>query len=186
MSVLGIDTVLAAAEVNDKADLYPHWQELLIGAIAFAVLFYFTWKWVLPRVNVLLEERRQKIQGELERAEAAKREADALVNQYREQLARAKEEANAILEEARKTAEQVRKELLAKAEQEAQARVARAQDEIKAERDRVFGELRGQVAEIAVDLAGRVVGEELDRGRHERLIRDYIDEVAHGTNGSSN
>jgi F-type H+-transporting ATPase subunit b len=186
MDVLGINTILeAAAEVNDKADLYPHWQELLVGAIAFAVLFFFTWKWVLPRINVLLEERRQKIQGELERAEAAKREADAVLDQYREQLARAKEEANGILEEARRTAEQLRKDLMAKAEQEAQATGARAQDEIRAERDRVFAELRGQVAEIAVELAGRVVGEELDRSRHERLIQDYIDQVAQRANGSS-
>ena len=40
-----------AAEENDPADLYPHWNELLVGAIAFAILFFFMWKWVLPRVS---------------------------------------------------------------------------------------------------------------------------------------
>ena len=180
-------TLIAAetAEVNDKADLYPHWQELLVGALAFAILFFFTWKWVLPRVNKLLEERREKIQGELERAEQAKTQADDLLGQYREQLASAREDANRIIEEARKTADQLRKDLMAKAEQEAQSTVARAQDEIRAERDRVFQELRAQVAEIAVELAGRVVGEELDTSRHERLIQDYIDQVGRTGNGSS-
>ena len=62
--------VLAAeARVNDKADLYPHWQELVVGALAFAILFFFMWKWVIPQVNTLLEERSQKIQGEIEKAE---------------------------------------------------------------------------------------------------------------------
>jgi len=178
--------LIAAENVNDKADLYPHWQELIVGALAFAVLFFFTWKWVLPRVNILLEERRQKIQGELENAERSKREADQTLAQYREQLATARDDANQIIEEARKTADQLRRDLMGKAEQESQQILLRAQEEIRAERDRVFQELRAQVAEIAVELAGRVVGEELDRNRHERLIQDYIDQVSRSGNGSAN
>jgi F-type H+-transporting ATPase subunit b len=177
--------LIAAENVNDKADLYPHWQELIVGALAFAVLFFFTWKWVLPRVNTMLEERRQKIQGELERAEGSKQEADQMLAQYREQLAKAREDANQIIEEARKTADQLRRDLMAKSEQEAQQVLLRAQEEIRAERDRVFQELRAQVAEISVELAGRVVGEELDQDRHERLIQDYIDQVARSGNGSA-
>jgi F-type H+-transporting ATPase subunit b len=173
--------VLAAEEeVNDKADLYPHWQELVVGILAFAILFFFMWKWVIPRINVLLEERRQKIQGEMEKAEAARVAAEQELARYREQLAGAREEANGIIEEARRTAEQVRLDLQAKAEQESQAIVARAQEEIRAERDRVFQELRSQVAEIAVELAGKVVGRSLDPSAHEQLIDEYIDQVASG------
>jgi F-type H+-transporting ATPase subunit b len=50
-----------AAEANDAADLYPHWEELVVGALAFAILFFFMWKWVFPRINTLLDERRVKI-----------------------------------------------------------------------------------------------------------------------------
>lgn len=170
----------AAEETNDAADLYPHAEELIVGAIAFAILFFFMWKWVLPRINTLLEERREKIQGELEQAEATRSEADSLLADYRSQLANAREEANRIIEEARSTADQVRADLQSKAEQEAQATVARAQEEIRAERDRVFQELRGQVGDIAVELAGRVVGQSLDKQAHARLIDEYIDEVAGG------
>jgi F-type H+-transporting ATPase subunit b len=168
----------AEESANDKADLYPHWQELVVGALAFAILFFFVWKWVLPRVNTLLEERRQKIQGELESAEETRRTADRELAEYRQQLAGAREESNRIIEEARRTADQLRADIEARAERESAAIVARAQDEIRAERDRVFQELRAQVAEIAVGLAGRVVGESLDAGAHQRLIDQYIDEVA--------
>ena len=61
--------------------------------------------------------------------------------------------------------------------------MVRAQEEIRAERDRAFQELRDQVAQIAVDLAGRVVNEELDPAAHERLIDEYIEQVAGGPNG---
>ena len=168
---------------NDPAHLYPHWEELVVGALAFAILFFFVWKWVLPRLRQLLDERREKIQGELERAEETRRAADRELAEYRERLAASREEANQIIEEARRAAEQVRADLQAKAEQEAAATVARAQEEIRAERDRVFQELRAEVVEIAVGLASRVVGETLDAGTHQRLIDEYIDEVASSGNG---
>ncbi len=164
--------------VNDAKDLYPHWPELLVGALAFGVLFFFMWKWVLPRLGALLEERRSKIQGDLERAEETRRQAEQELAEYRQQLANAREESNRIIEEARKTAEQLRADIQARADREAAATVSKAQDEIRAERDRVFQELRGEIGEIAVTLAGRVVGEALDAKAHQRLIDGYIDEIS--------
>jgi F-type H+-transporting ATPase subunit b len=172
-----------SGEVSEAKDLYPTPGELIVGLIAFLVLFFFTWKWVLPRFKQVLEERREKIQGELESAEATRKEADGLLERYRQQLAGAREEANRIIEEARSTAEALRRDLQAKAEGQAEAVVSRAQDEIRAERDRVFQELRGQVGEIAVELAERVVAKELDGSTHERLIDDYLDQLVRSGDG---
>jgi F-type H+-transporting ATPase subunit b len=175
----------AETEVSEKSDLYPHANELIVGAIAFAVLFFFMWKWVLPRVGALLDERRKKIQGELEGAEAARREAEAELARYREQLANAREEANRIIEEGRKTAEQLRGDLQAKAEQEATATVARATEEIRAERDRVLRELSAQVGQIAVELAERVVEKELDKTTQQKLVDEFIKQVSGSGNGKA-
>lgn len=171
-------------ETNEPADLYPHANELIVGAIAFAVLFFFVWKWVLPRLGGLLEERRQKIQGSLEEAEKARRDADQILAQYQQQLRDAGTEAGRIMEEARKTAEQMRKDLLAKAEDESRQIVARAQEEVRGERDRAVQALRRQLAEASVELAGRVVGETLDRERHVRLVEQYIDDVTGMSSGN--
>jgi F-type H+-transporting ATPase subunit b len=184
-----IASILAQAEgeeVSEAKDLYPAPGELIIGLIAFAILFYFTWKWVLPRFKQVLEERREKIQGEMERAEATRKEADKLQEEYRSQLTGARDEANRIIEESRATADQLRRDLQAKAEEEAQGIVARAQEEIRAERDRVFQELRAQVGSIAVEIAGRVVGQSLDEKTHQRLIDEFIDEVASGAAANGN
>ena len=182
--MLAIRTAVLAQEASsDKENLYPHAAELLVGALAFAIVFYFLWKWVIPRVNTLLEERRQQIQGEIERAEATRGEADHLLTDYREQLAGARDEANRIIEEGRRTADQLRRDLQTKAEEEASATVARAQDEIRAERDRVFEDLRAQIGDIAVELAARVVNQSLDKKAHEKLIDDYIEQVATGEKG---
>ncbi len=185
---------LLAQEVHEEAEevagpenpILPDIAEIVFGGLAFLIVFGVLAKYAFPALNKMLAERTAKIQGEMERAESTRSEADQVLAGYREQLAGAREESNRIIEEARKTADQLRRDMQAKAEQESQAIVARAQDEIRAERDRVFQELRAQVGDIAVELAGRVVGQSLDRGAHERLIDDYIDQVASsGTNGRS-
>jgi F-type H+-transporting ATPase subunit b len=172
--------VLAAEEKNP---ILPDAAELIYGTIAFLLVFAVLAKFAFPAINKMLAERSGKIQGDLEKAEEARTQAQTELADYREQLVGARDEANRIIEEARKTADQLRRDLAAKAEQEAQATVVRAQEEIRAERDRVFQELRGQVGEIAVELAGRVVGRSLDASAHERLIDEYIDEVSSSGNG---
>ena len=170
--------VLAAEEVSDKKDLYPKLSELILGAIAFAILFVFMAKWVIPRINQTLEQRRDKIQGDLEKAEQTREEAEKELRDYRQQLAGAREEANRIIEEARQTAESMRKDLTAKAQQEYEQIVGRAQEEIRTERDRVFQELRGQVGELSLTLVGRVIGDSLDKSRQRKLVDQYIEELA--------
>ena len=177
---------LVAISESGKDLLYPKASELILGAIAFFILFFFMAKWVMPRVNTLLEERRAKIQGELEEAEQTRQQAEQELTDYRTQLAGARDEGNRIIEEARKTAEAMRLEMNKKAESESQAIVARAQDEIRAERDRVFQELRTQVGELSLQLAGRMVGESLDKARHLKLVDEYIDQLSGMAPGNGN
>jgi F-type H+-transporting ATPase subunit b len=176
--------VLVAAE-SAPNPILPDTAEMIYGTIAFLIVFGLLAKFAFPSLNKMLAERSAKIQGEMEKAESTRGEADQLLADYRTQLAGARDESNRIIEEARKTADQLRRDVQAKAEQESQATVARAQEEIRAERDRVFQELRGQVGDIAVELAGRVVGQSLDKSAHERLIDEYIDQVTASGNGQN-
>jgi len=169
--------ILAASE-STKDLLYPKLSELILGAIAFAVIFVFMAKWVIPRINETLEARRDKIQGDLEKAEQTRQEAEKELSDYRQQLAGAREEANRVIEEARQTAESMRKDLTAKAQQEYDQILARAQEEIRAERDRVFQELKAQVGELSLALVGRVIGDSMDQGRQRKLVDQYIEELA--------
>jgi F-type H+-transporting ATPase subunit b len=173
--------VFLAAETTNP--LIPETVELVVGALAFLIVFAILAKFAFPAMNTMLAERTAKIQGNLEQAEETRRTAEHELAQYRERLANAREESSRIIEEGRRTAEQLRRDIQAKAEQEASATVSRAQDEIRLERDRVFQELRQQVASIAVDLAGRVVGQSLDQQTHQRLIDEYIDQVG-GSSGN--
>jgi F-type H+-transporting ATPase subunit b len=171
--------VLATEEgVDPELQLLPETAELLWGIIAFALLFLLMWRFALPSMNRMLEERRARIQGQLEEAEAIKVEAEELRRQYEQQLRDARAEANAIIDRARGDAEQVRETKIAEAEEEAQAIRQRARADAEAERGRLVQQLRTQVAALSVDLAGRIVHRELDEERHRTLVDEYIDQLS--------
>jgi F-type H+-transporting ATPase subunit b len=168
-------------EVEEEASgielLLPHPDELIAGLIAFVIVFFFVWKWAVPSLNKTLEARQAKIRGEYEAAEAAKVEAQSLLDDYQDQLAGAKDEATGIVDEARTAGDQVKADIVARAEVEAEQIKERAQGEIAGERERVSGELRRQVADLSIGVAEKVVGDSLDDDRQRELVDRYIDDL---------
>jgi len=172
---------LVAAEKSLK--VLPDKTELLWGSIFFLILFVAMSKLVFPKVRATMEKRRLAIQGQLEEAERAKREADTVLDQYRQQLNDARTEVARIIEEGKKTAEALRKDLSEKAETEAQQIVQRARQDVAGERDRAIAELRGTLGDLSIQLAQRVIEKELTSPDAQRaLVERAIDELA----GSSN
>jgi F-type H+-transporting ATPase subunit b len=177
--------LLSAEEEREGVDLVlPEIAELLWGLICFVVVLAVLWKVAFPRLRQAIEARENKIQGDLEDAEKAKNEAQKQLDEYKEQLADARSEANRIIEEARQQAEQVRRDVTEKAEKEAEAIVARAQEQIQAERTRTVQELQGQIADLSIELAEKVVGRSLDDSSQRELVDAYIREVGDMGNGS--
>ena len=154
--------------------LLPPLNELVAGIIAFAIVFFFVWKWAVPAINRMLEQRQAAISGQIESAEKAKAEAESLLADYRGQLAEARAEGNKIIDEARQSADQMRADIIAKAEADADQIRARAREEAAGEMSRALADARSQVGDISVDLAGKIVGESLDQQAHQALIDRYL------------
>lgn len=172
-------TLLIAAEENGESSggmeiLLPPVNELIGGIIAFAIVFFFVWRYAAPAINRMLEQRQEAISGQLEEAEKAKAEAESLLADYKGQLAEARAEGNKIIEEARESAEQMKADIIAKAEADAEQIRARAREEAEGERARALAEAKSQVGDISVDLAGKIVGESLDQESHQALIDRYL------------
>jgi F-type H+-transporting ATPase subunit b len=172
-----VNVVAAVTLAQSTNPLLPKTNELIVGIVAFAVLFVILWRTALPRANQTLEERTRGIEGKLEEAERERQEAERLLRQYQERLSRAEEEGQRIIEEARSNAERLRADLLRKAEQEADRVINQGREAIRAERDRAVRQLRTEVGSLAIELATRVIGDSLDRDRQLRLIDQYIDQL---------
>jgi F-type H+-transporting ATPase subunit b len=155
----------------------PIWQELVLGLIAFGVLYFVLWKFVFPRMEQTFKARVDAIEGGIKRAEERQAEANALFEQYKQQLAEARNEASVIRDRARADAEAVREDIQRQAQEERERIVAAGQEQLNQQRATLVRELRAEMGELAVDLASRIVGEALAdearrRGTVERFLTD--------------
>jgi F-type H+-transporting ATPase subunit b len=170
-----LNYLAAEAEHNP---IMPIWQELVIGAVAFAILCYILMKYVFPRMEETFAARVDAIEGGIKRAEEAQAEAKATLEQYRAQLAEARTEAAAIRDEARAEAARISADLHEEARAEAARIVQRGTEQLLAERESLVAELRGDIGRIAVDLASRIVGDSLaDEARRASTVERFLAEL---------
>jgi F-type H+-transporting ATPase subunit b len=158
--------------------LVPDLTELIIGAITFGIIFFALWKVLIPRLSKTLEERTDKIEGGLQRAEEAQAEAGATLAKYQEQLAEARHEAARLREEAREQGAQIIAEMREQASAEGRRLIEAAHAQIDADRLQALQSLKTEVGALSVELAGRVVGESLtDEARQRRTVERFLDEL---------
>lgn len=158
--------------------LIPSTVELVFGGLAFFVVFGLLGKILLPRIQKTLEERTDQIEGGLQRAEEAQAEAKQVLEQYRAQLAEARQEAARLREQAREEGAQIIAEMREQAGAEARRLVDAAHAQIEADRQSALQALRAEVGTIAVELASRVVRESLtDEARQGRMIDRFLAEM---------
>ncbi len=167
--------ILAAEPPNV---LVPPIAELVVGGLAFLIVFgALLWK-LLPKLTTVLDQRAETIEGGIARAEEAQAEAQKTLEQYRSQLAEARHEAARLREEARQQGSAIIAEMREQAQSEAQRLTAQAHQQIDAERKQALASLRADVGRLSVDLASRVVGEALeDDARQRRTIDRFLAEI---------
>lgn len=158
-------------------------DELIIGTLAFAIVFFALAKFAFPAISKTLEDRADAIEGGLARAENSQAEAAAMLEQYRAQLADARGEAATIRAEAQAEKAAMIESARDEAATAAASVTERAQAQIEAERSQAMASLRRDVSELALTLAGKVVGESLTddaraRASVDRFIADLEVEAA--------
>jgi F-type H+-transporting ATPase subunit b len=168
---------VGAAVVNPPTNpLVPEWPELIIGAIAFLIVFAVLGKILLPRIQKTLAERTDAIEGGLKRAEDAQTEAQGLLDQYRQQLAEARQEAARLREQAQEQGAAIIADMREVAQTEARRIIDAAHQQIATDQMLAMQALRTDVGTLAVDLASRVVGESLeDVARQRRIVERFIE-----------
>jgi len=158
--------------------LIPHTAELIVGAVAFTLLFLTLRKFVVPMFEKAYTDRTNAIQGGMERAEKAQLEAQRALTQYNEQLSKAREEAQTLREEARVQGAAIIEDLRAKAQDEAARITTTAHASIEAERQQAIASLRNEVGTLAVELASKIVGEALDdQARQSRVVDRFLEDL---------
>jgi F-type H+-transporting ATPase subunit b len=156
-SLLSVDWVLTAVT-------------LAIFLILLVVLTKTAWKPILSG----LQKREDTIRQALDEAAAASAKAKGLMADYEQRLAKASEEAQAIVENGRKDGEELRARIKQDAEKSAEETLARARREIDQAAHKAYDDILRDVAGIATEAASRIVRKHLDAEGHARLVDEVV------------
>ncbi|MDO5033175.1 F0F1 ATP synthase subunit B [Corynebacterium sp.] len=158
--------------------LLPKNYDIFWSLICFIVVLLLFWKFVLPAYNKMLNEREDRIEGGLKRAEAQQAEAKAALEKYNAQLADARAEAAEIREQARERGKQIEAEAKAAAEEESRRIVAAGEKQLVASRAQVVSELRSEIGQNSINLAEKLLGGELSSAtKQSSTIDSFLAEL---------
>jgi F-type H+-transporting ATPase subunit b len=145
--------------------------------VSFAILVWFTTKFIWPQLNGAIEERQKKVADGLaaaERARAELKDADAKVAV---EIKQARLQASEIIDKAQQQANQILDKARADAVSEINRQKALAQDEIASMAQRAREQLREQVGALAVRGAEKIVQREIDPAAHKALLDQLATEI---------
>ncbi|CAM2952908.1 F0F1 ATP synthase subunit B [Glaesserella parasuis] len=150
----------------------------LIGQlIAFALFVWFCMKFVWPPLIKAIETRQANIADALASAENAKQEQADTKVLVEQELAKAREEAQHIIDLATKRRNEILESVQAEAEAEKAKIIEQGYAEVENERRRVQDELRQKVAALAVAGAEKIVGRSVDAAANNDIIDKLVAEL---------
>ena len=143
---------------------------LFVQAIVFAILVWFTMKFVWPPIAAALDERAAKIADGLAAADKAKSELASANARVEQELAQSRNETATRLADAERRAQAMIEEAKARATEEGNKIIAAAKAEAEQQAVQVREALREQVAVLAVKGAEQILRKEVNAGVHADLL----------------
>jgi F-type H+-transporting ATPase subunit b len=143
---------------------------LIVQMIVFAILVWFTMRFVWPPITAALDERAKKIAEGLSAADKAKADLAAANQRVEQQLGAARNDAAKRLADAERLAQQMIEEAKGRASEEGAKIVAQAKAEAEQEAVKAREVLREQVAALAVKGAEQILKREVNAGVHAELL----------------
>ena len=150
----------------------------LIATICNLLIQMFIVKtFFLDKVKAVLDQRRKAADEEIQAAQTAREQAQAMKAEYEQNMADAKAKANEIVASAQKTATLRSEELIGEARAQAAQLKQKAEEDIAPEKKKAVNDLKNEIGGIAMEIASKVVEREISERDHQALIDEFIENV---------
>ena len=148
--------------------------DILVTVVIFGVLMLLLKKFAWGPLMGIMQERETAVAENIDSAQKANKEAQALLEEQKAVLKEARTEAQAILEGAKKQADATRDEIVTAGRAEAERLKASAQRDIEAEKEKAIAAVREEVVSLSVLAASKVLGKEISEADNSALIKETI------------
>lgn len=150
---------------------------LFWSAVSFTILLFLLKRYAFPAITEILDARERTITENLAKAERARKDAEQLLTEYQAKLKAAQQEATAMIDQARKQAQQVAEDNQRRVKQDTDRMLATAREEMARERVRVSKELKDQAVELVMAASERILRRSLTDADQKRLVKEAIDQL---------
>jgi len=169
---------LAAAKSGEGNFLVTPGLGLMLWTLAaFGLTLFVLKKLAFPKIAEALDKRQRAIEESIDTAAQTKKEADALLAEYRERLHDARGQAEEIVARARKAGEVHERESLDKAKAQREELMEQTRRDIEGETRRAIQEIRNEVANLTVMATEKVTRKTLTEEDQRRLVEEALEEV---------
>lgn len=144
--------------------------------VTFGFLYVVLWKAALPRVSSVLQERQERIDEDLRKAEEFKQEADDAIAAYEKLVADARSQAQAVIREAGQALASASADRHDALTARIKADIAEAEDRIEKARAEAVGNIQSVAAEVAQAATSRLIGKDVSTGDAEAAVANTLQE----------
>jgi F-type H+-transporting ATPase subunit b len=145
--------------------------------VVFLISLYILRRWVFPRIGAALDTRANAISSEIDTAAELRKQAEKVLEEYRERLKEARAQSEEIVQRARQTAEAHEREAKEHGNELLTEAQHRAEREIEVATKRALDDLRREVADLTVMAAEKVTRKALSDADQRRLVEEALAEL---------
>ena len=145
--------------------------------VVFVISMFILRRAVFPRIGEALDNRAKKIEGDIDAAAELRKEADKVLDEYRERLKEARAQSDEIVQRARQTAETHEREAKEQGREMIAEASERAQRDIESATKRALDDLRREVADLTIMATEKVTRKTLDDADQRRLVEEALGEL---------
>ena len=146
---------------------------IVLFLIVFGLLSTMVW----PKIVSGLDERNDKIKGEIAAAENARKQAKDALDEYERNLAEARAQAQQMLEETKSSQNELAAQLKSRAEVELNEMREKAKADIEAAKKQALSELYSESVNLATIMAGKILKREVSVSDEQRLMEESLAEL---------
>ncbi len=151
---------------------------LMVWTIVCFLVTFFVLRWLaFGRVQAMIDERRERIRSAIDEADNAREESKHLLEEHRKLIGQAKSQSEEILAEARQVADAQRERVRAETEEDRQRRLEETRRQIEQATHQALGQIRDEVGKLSVAAAEKITRKSLDEKDQQRLIDEALAEI---------
>ncbi|BDR58271.1 F0F1 ATP synthase subunit B [Xylocopilactobacillus apicola] len=151
--------------------------DTLLLLVTLIIMIYLIGKFAYGPVNKMLEDRRNKINDDLDHAQSEREKASELAAQRQKEVDSSRDEASSIIAKAEKDGQKQKAGIIEQAHEEAANIQKRAKDDLASQKDQMLDQVKNNLVEVSTKMAANILKDQIDEDKQKQSIDDFLQKI---------